>query len=207
MMNPEQMWNNRYAEEGYAYGKEPNSFLKESLSKLPAKGAILFVAEGEGRNAVYAAKQGWDVHAFDISTEGKRKALALANETKVEINYSIGPLKDQSYVAESFDCVVLIYAHFPEAIRSEIHEELITFLKPGGQLIVEAFSKSHVENQKKNPSAGGPKAIGMLYDVGLIQRDFYSLRPILIENRVINLSEGKYHQGPASVIRFIGKKH
>jgi hypothetical protein len=67
-------WNERYANEEFAYGEEPNNYLKEQLTKLDA-GKILFPAEGEGRNAVFAAKEGWTVSAFDISNEGLRKAL------------------------------------------------------------------------------------------------------------------------------------
>jgi len=70
-------WNERYSKEEFAYGKLPNNYLKEQLERLPV-GTILFPAEGEGRNAVFAAKPGWKVSAFNISVEGKNKALQLA---------------------------------------------------------------------------------------------------------------------------------
>jgi hypothetical protein len=75
-------WNERYSKDEYAYGEKPNNYLKEQLEKLNI-GAILFRAEGEGRNAVYAAKLCWTVSAFDISVEGKNKVFRLAETNNV----------------------------------------------------------------------------------------------------------------------------
>ena len=52
-------WNERYSKSAYAYGTEPNEYLKEQLEKLEV-GKILFGAEGEGRNAVYLAGLGYE---------------------------------------------------------------------------------------------------------------------------------------------------
>ena len=82
-------WNTRYSKDGYAYGEHPNNYLKEQLLKLKP-GAILFPAEGEGRNAVFAAQRGWKVFACDISFEGKNKADLLALKNHVMIDYQIG---------------------------------------------------------------------------------------------------------------------
>ena len=114
-------WNERYRAKEYAYGTEPNEYLKEQLGKL-APGMILFGAEGEGRNAVYAAKTGWDVSAFDVSIEGKNKALRLAEKNKVSIDYKVGLLPDLNYKNEQFDVIALIFAHFPPEIKSEYHK-------------------------------------------------------------------------------------
>ena len=81
-----EFWEIRYAEKQYAYGENPNVYFKEQLDKLKP-GKILLPAEGEGRNAVYAAKQGWEVMAFDLSSEGKNKAEKLA--AKKRRKYSI----------------------------------------------------------------------------------------------------------------------
>ena len=104
-------WNKRYAEKEFAYGTLPNEFLKEQLQKITA-GKILFVCEGEGRNAVYAAKQGWHVEAFDLSTEGKNKALQLATQNNVNFNYQVQDANAIQYPENSFDAIALIYAHF-----------------------------------------------------------------------------------------------
>ncbi|MDT7829762.1 class I SAM-dependent methyltransferase [Pricia sp. S334] len=89
-------WNQRFAKEGYTYGKDPNVYLREQLTTLPP-GKILFPAEGEGRNAVFAAKLGWEVSAFDISVEGKKKALKLAEAEGVTIDYQVGTLDAVSF--------------------------------------------------------------------------------------------------------------
>ena len=119
-----QFWNERYAEKEFAYGKEPNQFLKENLHKLP-KGKILFVAEGEGRNAVFAAQNGYEVVAFDYSESAKDKALTLAKEQNVRIDYLISDVMDVSFETESFDAIVFIFAHFPAVFRKQAHQKLV----------------------------------------------------------------------------------
>src|SRR5690242_12455652 len=116
-------WDDRYGDEAFAYGEEPNQYLEEQLHKLPV-GSILFPAEGEGRNAVFAARKGWKVSAFDISAEGKKKAIQLAEKNKVSIDYQVGTLQALDYKEEQFDAIALIYAHFPADIKSALHREL-----------------------------------------------------------------------------------
>lgn len=105
-------WNERYSKEEYAYGEEPNEYLQTQLQKL-SPGKILFPAEGEGRNAVFAAKLGWQVSAFDISMEGQKKAIRLAEKNHVVIDYKVGSLDSMNYNDEEFDAIALIFAHFP----------------------------------------------------------------------------------------------
>ena len=112
-----QRWNERFSAEEFAYGEEPNLYLKEQLEKLPT-GKILFGGEGEGRNAVFAARLGWDVSAFDISVEGKKKAQKLAEKNKVTLDYRVGELETLQFQSEEFDAVALIYAHFQAENKS-----------------------------------------------------------------------------------------
>ena len=100
-------WNDRYSKDEYAYGEQPNNFLREELEKLKP-GTILFPAEGEGRNAVFAAQLGWTVSAFDISVEGKNKAFRLAETNKVMIDYHVGDLKTLNYNTGQFDAIALL---------------------------------------------------------------------------------------------------
>ena len=81
-------WNDRYSNTDYAYGIQPNDFFKKTITKFKP-GKLLLPAEGEGRNAVFASKLGWDVTAFDLSINAKKKAEALAILEKVSINYII----------------------------------------------------------------------------------------------------------------------
>src|SRR4026207_1693687 len=116
-------WNERYSKDEFAYGEQPNNYLKEQLEKLNA-GTILFPAEGEGRNAVFAATLGWKVSAFDISVEGRNKAIRLAEANHVSIDYQVGELQDLKYQPGQFDAIGLIYAHFPADIKSMYHKSL-----------------------------------------------------------------------------------
>lgn len=125
----ENKWDERYVQEEYIYGKEPNVYLRQKLEQLTV-GKILFPAEGEGRNAIFAAKKGWEVTAFDASKEGKKKAEKLAIKNQVTIDYQRAKIEEISFSKESFDVIALIYAHFP-ADRQSLHQKLSTYLKPG----------------------------------------------------------------------------
>lgn len=198
-------WNDRYSTEEFAYGTAPNNYLKETLEKLDI-GTILFPAEGEGRNAVYAAKLGWNVSAFDISSEGKNKALKLAQSQNVIIDYQVGELEILNYQPGQFDTIALIYAHFPAEIKSAIHKTLDQYLRKGGYILFEAFSKKHLEYLAINDKVGGPKDIASLFSIEEIQSDFPDYEIITLEEKEIELNEGLFHNGKGSVIRFIGKK-
>lgn len=198
-------WNKRYSEEAYAFGEEPNDYLKKQLEKLKA-GTILFAAEGEGRNAVFAARQGWKAFAFDISTEGRKKALRLAEKNKVTIDYHVGDLPELHYKTGQFDAIALIYAHFPAGIKSTYHKLLGTYLRKGGAIIFEAFSKKHLEYRLKNEKVGGPTDLASLFSREELRSDFMDYEIIELSEEEIELKEGQYHNGKGSVIRFTGYK-
>jgi len=200
-----QRWNNRYSDKEYAYGEQPNNYLKEQLEKLEA-GSVLFPAEGEGRNAVFAAKLGWSVSAFDISSEGKKKAMQLAELNNVNIKYQVGQLSELNYHKEQFDAIALIYAHFPADIKSLVHRQLDQYLKKGGLVIFEAFSKKHLEYISRDEKIGGPADIGMLFSIDELKTDFPDYEIIELAEQEVELHEGLYHNGKGSVIRFVGKK-
>ncbi|MFD0836914.1 class I SAM-dependent methyltransferase [Mariniflexile aquimaris] len=199
-------WNARYKEKAYAYGKNPNLFFKDSLDKLNVSGKILLPAEGEGRNAVYAAKKGLDVLAFDISAEGKNKALKLAQLENVEIDYRVGELNQLNLKKNNFDVLALIYAHFPENQKKELHQELVKLIKPNGYIILEGFSVNNLAYREKNPNVGGPANANMLYSVEEMRDTFKDFEIIELQETEVELNEGQFHNGLACVIRFIGKK-
>ncbi len=199
------MWDDRYGKEEYAYGEEPNLYFKQQLSKL-SPGTILCPAEGEGRNAVFAAKLGWTVYAFDISKAGKSKAMSLAQKNNVAIDYQVGELHSLGFQSEQFDALALVYAHFPANIRSEYHKALDQLLLPNGIIIMEAFSKEHLHYVMANEKVGGPRNIESLFSIEEIKADFPNYEVIELTEQVITLNEGQYHNGIGSVIRFVGRK-
>lgn len=195
-----EFWNERYATVEYAYGTEPNLFFRDNLKSI-SPGKILFPAEGEGRNAVFAARMGWDVTAFDVSTEGKKKAEQLAANNQVKISYLIENFENVSFPVNYYDCIVLIFAHMHPAKRKELHQKLVSFLKPGGILILEGFSKKQINN-----NSGGPRDINMLFSKDELQSDFGFFSELTITEADYILDEGPFHQGIASVIRVKGIK-
>jgi len=205
MMNQQIFWDQRYASETYAYGTLPNNYLKEKFAELNP-GKILLPAEGEGRNAVFMAKLGWEVEAFDQSTAGKNKALLLAEHNDVKISYTISDVENIRYPENSFDALALIFAHFPIEQRRNYHRKLSSFLKPGGHLIIEGFSKKQATFQQLNPKSGGPRDVGMLYDLDELKEDFSDFEFIEAAEQVVTLAEGEFHQGEASVIRIFALK-
>ncbi|PKB16633.1 bifunctional 2-polyprenyl-6-hydroxyphenol methylase/3-demethylubiquinol 3-O-methyltransferase UbiG [Flavobacterium sp. 5] len=198
-------WDKRYSNKEFAYGEEPNKYLKEQLDKLKV-GTILFPAEGEGRNAIYAAKLGWKVFAFDISLKGKKKALQLAESNNVTIDYQVGELETIDYEHDQFDAIGLIYAHFPATIKSQYHKILDRYLRKGGVVIFEAFSKKHLHYVLKDEKIGGPKDIESLFSIEEIKADFPDYDFEELAEKEIELNEGIFHNGKGSVIRFVGRK-
>ena len=158
-------WNNRYSNREYVYGTHPNDYFKQEIEKLSI-GKLLLPAEGEGRNAVFAAKLGWDVHAIDMSERGKEKALKLAKENNLDFQYDVSALQDFQYTENEYDALALIYAHFPPLLRNKIHQKLIGSLKSDGILLLEAFGKKQFGKK-----SGGPPAIEMLYSIEELKTD------------------------------------
>jgi len=198
-------WEERYGAKEFAYGVEPNVFFEKTVKELKLKGSILLPAEGEGRNAVFAAKMGLDVTCFDMSEQGKLKALKLAELNNVKINYVVGELSEMDFEESSFDVIALIYAHFPPNVKSQYHQKIAKWLKKDGVLILEGFSKNQFEINEEYKQSFGPKKMEMLYTVEEIENDFSRLESIELNEELIDLNEGIHHKGKGSVVRYIGK--
>lgn len=192
-------WNEKYSKNNYLFGKEPNEFFKEKVDTL-LPGKALFIAEGEGRNAVYAAKLGWKVDANDFSAVGKDKALKLARENNVSINYEIGDAFEFDYKNKFYDLIVLINFHVKEDIRKQFYSNLIDSLKSGGKIILQVFDKEQIAMK-----SGGPPDIDLLYCLEDIIESFIELDFEYFNKeyspRTINGERKK-----ASVIRFMASK-
>lgn len=194
-----EFWNQRYAENKMVYGYEPNTFFKQFID-AHKPGSLLLPAEGEGRNAVYAASKGWQTDAFDFSEVAMGKALEHASSKSVLVNYLLKNINDFR-ADKQYDAVSLIYVHLPEVLRTKFHQEVYKSIKPGGFLVLEAFAKEQVQF-----SSGGPKDPIMLYDAPSLCNDFQFLHMINCEQKEIILDEGDYHKGKAAVLRMIGQR-
>jgi len=195
-----EQWDKRYRPDKYVYGTEPNLFFKEWIDKQKP-GKLLLPAEGEGRNAVYAAQLGWDVFAFDFSYEAKKKAIRLAGRKGVNFEYKVLGAQDFK-TTKKYDAVALIFAHFGREVKRVLFPRIIELLNPGGTLLIEVFSIDQFLLD-----SGGPKNPDLLYDLKEIEIEFASLECKFLEKKEIDLQEGIMHQGVSDVIQYIGVKN
>ena len=195
-------WDERYSIKDYVYGTLPNQFFKEQVDKLEA-GRILMVGEGEGRNAVYAAKLGWQVDAIDSSSIAKEKALSLAERNQVSINYQVGDIFSYDFPENIYDSVGIIFLHVNESEKESevLSRNVMDALKENGRIILELFSKNQLGKK-----SGGPQDLSMLCSIEQVQKNFSALKHEILREENVLLSEGEFHQGEASVIRFVGIK-
>lgn len=195
----EEFWDERYDTKEFVYGKAPNALFKDFIDNA-TPGGLLLPAEGEGRNAVYAALKKWDVTAFDFSRKAKAKAIKLSAEYNVNIDYQISSI-EAFQASRSFDAVALIFLHLPPETRQKMHRKLIKFLKPGGYFLMEVFSRKQIHY-----NTGGPKNFSLLYNGQELIDDLKSLELVHYKEKRRGLNEGYYHKGEAEVIQLIARK-
>jgi cyclopropane fatty-acyl-phospholipid synthase-like methyltransferase len=193
------MWNERYAVEEYIYGTEPNAFLAGHAAML--HGPVLSLAEGEGRNGVFLASLGLEVHGVDGSEVGLAKAQALARSKNVVIRTEVTDLGAFEPTENHYGSVVSIFAHLPSEIRHRLYPLVERCLRPGGILILEAYSEAQLARE-----TGGPKDADMLMSEAKIRKEFPHLEPVLLHEIEREVREGTKHTGVASVVQFIGRK-
>lgn len=194
------MWDERYSTEEYAYGKLPNDFLAENYWSIP-EGRVLSLAEGEGRNAVFLAKQGYSVTAVDSSQVGLDKARKLAKESGVEIELIHSDLAEFEVGISQWDGIISIFCHQPSAIRQKLHEKVVEGLKPNGVYLVEHYTPE----QMKYATRGGKSEDRMSSRESLI-RELVGLNFTYLAELERNLEEGIYHTGLGAVVQAIARK-
>ncbi|TYQ27797.1 class I SAM-dependent methyltransferase [Pseudanabaena sp. UWO311] len=198
-------WDERYQESEYAYGIEPNQFLTSQINRLKPNTQALVVGDGEGRNGVWLATQGLNVHTIDLSPIGIGKAQALAHKNQVKINAECADLTNWNWLENEYDLVVSIYLHFAADVRQRMHQLMLKSLKPNGLLILEGFNLGQLQYQQEYDS-GGPKIPEMLFTPDILRQDFSDGKILELTETVTDLSEGRYHNGKASVIRLVMQK-
>lgn len=199
-MNQQEFWNKKFSKDEFFYGKKPNEFLVSCISKFSKKERILFLGEGEGRNAVYFAKHGYDVRAIDASNIGLSKLQIFAKQEGVNIKTTCLDLKDWS-PKKNFGGMLASYLHLESPLREEVFQKVEDVLISGGFFVAEFFSKKQL-----NFSSGGPKDENLLYDLNSFDGLFKKCKiHKLVEEEVV-LDEGTGHRGKASVIRLVVQK-
>lgn len=198
------MWNERYSESQYIFGTEPNDFLKQSFHHIKAGGRVLCLAEGEGRNAVFLAQNGYQVTGVDLSIVGLNKAQQLAKDKGVTLITQVADLNDYDFGAQQWDGIVSIWAHMPTAVRQRVHSRIASALKTGGVFIVEAYT----EQQLMMEAVGGPSASekDRFGSLATLQYELAELEQLVGVERQRMISEGNRHQGVSAVVQFIAYK-
>ena len=194
------MWNELYAGDGYFYGTEPNTFLAEHAKAL--SGPVLSLAEGEGRNAVFLASLGLDVLGVDSSETGLTKAQKLAAAKGVSIRTAVADLADYTPPAGTFGSVISIFAHLPSVIRQRLYPLVERSLKPGGLILLEAYTLAQLPK-----TTGGPKDPDMLMSAAGLRKEFPHCEVILARELDRHVLEGGHRLGGVgSVVQFIARK-
>lgn len=199
-MSSDDFWNKRYADEDYIYGTAPNDFLRANVNQLK-KGRVLCLAEGEGRNAVYLAEQGFDVTALDSSSVGLEKAQALAAKKNVSITTVCADLNEYQFAESSWDSIVAIFMHLPKALRSTVYASVQKALVADGVFLTEVYRPAQL-----GYGTGGPSDVNMLVSLDDVQTKMTALKPVFAQETMREVLEGTGHTGNAAVTQFIGKR-
>lgn len=140
----ENLYENIYKKDGYYWGKVPSKMCYKLLKLKPPDRSLklLDIGCGEGRNAVFFARNGYDVTAFDISSKGIEKAKKMANEANVTIklfnaDINVFRLKDEFDIL--FSTGVLHY--IPKEMRDEIFNNYKTYTRKNGFHVFSVFVK------------------------------------------------------------------
>lgn len=195
------MWDQRYGEEGFAYGSEPNDFLRAEAHRLAPGSHVLCLAEGEGRNAVFLASLGHKVHAVDLSSVGLAKARALADARGVILTTEVADLSTYEPGRACWDAVVSIWAHLPPEARRELHERVVEAMVPGGLLLLEAYTPDQLAL-----GTGGPRDAAMTMTPDGLRAELPGLVFERLEAVERDVHEGRYHQGRSAVVQVVARK-
>ena len=199
-MNQQDFWNGKFKIDSMFYGKEPNQFIKIESKLLADKSEVLCLGEGEGRNAIFLAKKGHKVTAFDSSDIGLEKLKLNAKNENLDIQTRCFDLNNWNDNTK-YQNIITSYLHLEEPLRTQVFQKAYNTLLPNGYFIAEFFSK-----EQMNYNSGGPKNLNLLYDKDSLKSIFTTEEIIYLEQEEILLSEGIGHNGLANVIRIILKK-
>lgn len=195
------MWNEKYKHDEYFYGKEPNDFLKEHFQTIPRGGRVLCLADGEGRNSVFLAQQGFQVTAADSSERGLEKARQLAEENGVAVKYVCQDLAETDLFEQKWDGIVSIFCHLPKALRQQVHKKAVASLNKNGVFLLEAYTP-----EQPKYGTGGPPIEDLLARAEDVKNELAGLEFEIgheIEREVL---EGQGHTGLSHVTQILAQK-
>jgi cyclopropane fatty-acyl-phospholipid synthase-like methyltransferase len=199
--NPQKMWDERFSQPQPVYGEAPNAFLTEQSSRFQPGSKLLVPADGYGRNGIWLARQGFQVHTVDLSQVGVERARKSARAAGISLTIEQADLSTWTWPTEEYDGVFSIFLHLPPELRPQVHASMLRAVKPGGLIIVQNFSPAQLKH-----SSGGPKQVELLYTASLLLQDFAPAAPLALEEKEIHIDEGHMHSGPAAVVQAVFRK-
>jgi SAM-dependent methyltransferase len=196
-------WNERYGNEEFFYGTEPNDFLREQVARLPKTGRVLFIAEGEGRNAVWFALQAPEaaVIGMDGSAVGLEKAQKLAQARGAKIETLVADLNETDLGQAGYDAVISVWAHLPAPLRANLHGRIVRALKPGGVFLLEAYTPKQLTYK-----TGGPPVVEMLMTLEALKHELQGLEFDIGQELDRVIHEGRGHEGLSAVVQVVARK-
>jgi cyclopropane fatty-acyl-phospholipid synthase-like methyltransferase len=200
-MSELERWETRFGAPGYAFGKEPNAFLKAQAPLLRGRKTALTVADGEGRNGVWLAEQGLDVLAIDFSPAGLAKSRALAAERGVTLRHEVADVTTWRWPRAAFDVVVAIFIFVEPHERPAFFVNLKTALTPGGILLIQGYRPKQIEYR-----TGGPSDPARMYTRAIFETGFGDMAKLDIHEHDSAITEGQSHAGMSALIDLIAIK-
>lgn len=197
---PPSPWDVRYDADNFRYGTEPNDFLRAEVGRLPADSRVLCLAEGEGRNAVFLAGAGHRPLGVDTSEVGLQKAEGLARERGVSIETLVADLATLQIRADHWDAVVSIWCHLPGPARRDLHRRVVAGLRPGGVLILEAYTPAQLQR-----GTGGPPDPDRFMTLAGLRHELEGLEFLVGREVVRDVHEGDLHHGSSDVVQVVAR--
>jgi 2-polyprenyl-3-methyl-5-hydroxy-6-metoxy-1,4-benzoquinol methylase len=195
-------WNTRFSGNDFLFGTEPNHWLSDHAHFLPRGGRVLCVADGEGRNSVFLARQGHAVDAFDISAVAISKAQQFAAASGVTVNYQLADCDSFQWKPATYDGVAAIFVQFADpALRSRMFARIVESLKPGGILILQGYTPKQLEYR-----TGGPSNVENLYTEAMLRDAFAELTILELKSYETDVSEGAGHRGRSALIGMVARR-
>jgi cyclopropane fatty-acyl-phospholipid synthase-like methyltransferase len=189
------MWDERFSQTEAVYGESPNAYLQSQAFRLKPRMKVLVPADGYGRNGIWLAKRGLEVHTVDLSPVGVERARTSARAAGLSMTIELGDLSTWRWPVDEMDAVVSIFLHLPPDLRAKIHASMLRALKPGGIVIIEAFTAAQLQH-----TSGGPKQVELLSSAAILRQDFASAAVVELEEAEVQLDEGRMHRGSAAVV-------
>lgn len=199
--NPQATWNQRFASDGFLFGEEPNQYLSAQQHHLKL-GNTLAIADGEGRNSVWLAKQGLHVDAFDFAPNAIEKAKRLAHKHSVSVNFSCTDWQSFEWKPAHYDNIVGVFFQFagPQD-RADLFARMDASLKPGGVLLIQGYTPAQLKF-----NTGGPGKLDHLYDETLLTSAFAQYKVLDMQTYEAEIHEGTAHSGMSGLIGFTAQK-